>query len=80
MLKEEVLEVDKRGWLEIPGFRPLDKFYLVKGKDYVLLKKLEEVSSLERFDELAKQIQSKFKEEGIKKSDIEKSIKWARKK
>lgn len=80
MLKEKLLEANKRGELEITGVRPLDKFYLITGRDYILLKKVQEPSSLERFEKLAAEVQLKFKEAGIKKSEITRAIKWARKK
>lgn len=80
MVKEKLLEANKKGELEITGVRPLDKFYLITGKDYLLLKKVKEASPLERFEKLATEIQNKFKEANIKKSTVTKAIKWAQKK
>lgn len=80
MLKEKLLEANKKGEIEISGVRPLDKYYLITGKDYLLLKRLSEPSPSERFDKLVAETQQKFKEAGIKKSDLAKAIKWARKK
>jgi hypothetical protein len=80
MLKEKLLAANKRGELEISGVRPLDKFYLITGKDYILLKKMKEPPPLERFEKAAAEVQLKFKEAGIKKSDIARAVKWARKK
>lgn len=80
MLKEKLLEANKRGALEITGVQPLDKFYLITGKDYILLKKIKDTSPQERFEKLAAEVQVKFRSAGIKKSDIAKAVKWARKK
>jgi len=80
VLKEKLLEANKKGELELTGVRPLDKYYLITGKDYILLKKVKEPVPLERFEKLAAEIQLKFKEAGIRKSEITKAIKWARKK
>ena len=80
MVKTKLIEANKKGDIEITGVRPLDKYYLITGKDYILLKKVGEPSPLEQFDKLATEIQAKFKETGVKKSDIAKAIKWARRK
>jgi hypothetical protein len=74
------LKADKKGKVEITGVKPLDEFYLLTGKDYLLLKKIKEPTPLERFEKLAVEVQNRFKEEKIKKSEIAKAIKWARRK
>ena len=79
-MAKRFLEANKRGKIEITGFRPLDKFYLLNGKDYLLLKKVEEPALAKRFDKLTEEIETKFKTEYIKKSDIQKAIKWSRSK
>ncbi|OGB88904.1 hypothetical protein A2625_00290 [candidate division WOR-1 bacterium RIFCSPHIGHO2_01_FULL_53_15] len=80
MPKEKLLEANKKGELEISGVRPLDKYYLITGRDYILLKRLSESSPAVRFEKLVAETQQKFKQAGIKKSDIARAIKWARKK
>jgi hypothetical protein len=80
MTSTKLLKADKKGKVRITGVKPLDEFYLLTGADYLLLKRIKEPSPLERFEKLAAEIQAKFKEEGIGKSEIIKAIKWARKK
>jgi len=80
MIKEKLLEANKKGELEITGVRPLDRFYLITGKDYMLLKKIKEPTPIERFEKLTGEIQAKFNESGIRKAEISRAIKWARKK
>lgn len=79
-MAKKFLEANKRGRIEISGVRPLDKFYLLTGKDYFLLKKVEDSSLEKRYDKLATEIENKFKINKIKVSDISKAIKWARSK
>lgn len=80
IMKTKLLKADKNGKVSISGVKPLDEFYVLTGEDYLLLKKINEPSPLGRFEKLAEEIQAKFKEEKIKKTDIAKAIKWARKK
>lgn len=80
MLKEQLLKANKKGEIEISGVRPLDKYYLITGRDYILLKRMSEPIPIERFEKLIAETEQKFKAAGVKKSDIAKAIKWARKK
>jgi hypothetical protein len=85
--KIKIIEVQEKGGFKIPKtvleqlpFKPMGKFLILQGKDYVMFKKVNEPPLSERFEKLAEAVQRKFKEAGIKKSDIAKAIKWARKK
>lgn len=80
MAKNKVIEVNKLGAIEISGIRPLDKYYLITGKDYLLLKKIQPPAPIEQLEGIAMEIQTHFKNTGIKKSDVTKAVKWARKK
>jgi len=80
MSRYRLIEADKKGELRIPSIRPLDQFYLFTGKDYILLKKMETPTPLANFQKLSLEIQEQFKTKGLKKTEINKAIKWARKK
>lgn len=76
----KLLKADKQGKVKITGVRPLDEFYLLTGEDYLLLKRINETTSLENFEKLAAETQAKFKAQKINKADVSKAVKWARKK
>ncbi len=80
MSKAKFLEASRNGGIKIEGLRPQEKYYLIKGKDYVLLKKMSEPSAMDDFMKIASEIQKQFKEKNITKTTISKAIKWARKK
>ncbi|MFC1496036.1 hypothetical protein ACFL52_01325 [Candidatus Margulisiibacteriota bacterium] len=80
MIREQLLEADKKGKIEIKGAKPLDTFYLITGKDYILLKKTEDKAPKKEIESICMDIQNQFKDHGIKKADINKAIKWSRKK
>lgn len=79
MTRQRLLEANEKGELEITGINPQARFYLVTGKDYLLLKEVEESSALDRFDKISAEIRLRFKESGVKRADIQKAVRWARK-
>jgi hypothetical protein len=74
------IEANKRGQLEINNVKPLGKYYLITGKDFILIKNLEKPSAADQFDELTGDIQRQFKKLNINRHDIARAVKWARKK
>ncbi len=74
MPKEKVLKANKKGELEISGVKPLDKYYLITGNDFLLLKKLNKPSFEDRFDKLIKETQKEFKKKKITKKDVATAI------
>ncbi|MBI5789604.1 MAG: hypothetical protein HZA78_12200 [Candidatus Schekmanbacteria bacterium] len=56
-----------------------DELFLFSGKDCLVLKKIQRPSLKERFNNLSKKVEKRFKKEGLTEDAIDEAIKWARK-
>lgn len=79
-MKDKLIESDRKGMIAIKGVPPSGQYFLMMGKDYILLKKVTEPTPTEKLEKTVAEIEKRFNQLGIKKTDIAKAIKWARKK
>lgn len=56
-----------------------DELFLYGGEDYLVIKRIQKYSLSERFKNLSKKVESRFKKEGLGKDVVAEAIKWARK-
>lgn len=56
-----------------------DELFLFGGKDYLVIKKIQKPSLPERFRTLSKNIEKRFRKEGLGEDVVDEAIKWARK-
>ncbi len=83
---DKLLKLDKTGdsrlLKEIKkslGLKLNDELILFCGKDYMIIKKILKPSLSERFKNLSKKIEKRFKKEGLEEDVIDEAIKWTRK-
>jgi len=81
-----LVKVSKKGQFPIPenirermGITPLEDFVAYAGKDFVIFKRVRDLSLSEDFKGLSANIRRKFKKKGIAKEEVGEAIKWARK-
>ena len=86
-MAEELIKMSTKGQLVVPKeirvkekFKPSDRFVAFDVKGGILFKKVRIPNVKAEFESLAKDIEKKFKEKGVNKSDVEEAIIWARRK
>jgi len=84
-MTEELVKMSPKGQLVVPqeireneDFKPGDRFLSFPVKEGVLFKKVNINVKLE-FEKLSKEIEEKFKKEGVKAKDVKEAVRWARK-
>ncbi len=82
---DKLLKIDKTGdsrlLKEIKkslGLKLDDELFLFRGKDYLVIKKVQRPSLSERFKSLSEKVEERFKKEGLKEDVVVEAIKWAR--
>ena len=82
---EELVKMSPKGQLVVPkeirekqNFRPSDRFVAFDVKEGVLFKRVNIPEVKAEFESLSREIAKKFKEKGIKQTDVKEAIKWAR--
>lgn len=82
----ELVKMSTKGQLVVPQdirkaacLIPGERFVAFPVKEGVLFKKIEIPKVKLDFESLAKEIESQFKKNKVKKSDVKEAIKWARK-
>ncbi|ODS39376.1 MAG: hypothetical protein A7316_05640 [Candidatus Altiarchaeales archaeon WOR_SM1_86-2] len=87
MAAEEVVTMSDEGEVIVPGsirkalgLKGKNKFIAIGGDDYIMFKQIKTPSPKEEFESLSREIEKKFREEGIERKDVEEAIKWARRK
>lgn len=85
--KIKIIEIQGKGELKIPKsvleqlpFKPMGKFLILQGKDFITFKKMGEDLPQERFRIIAREVQKAAKEKKINKKIAEEAVAWARKK
>lgn len=85
-MEEELVKMSEKGQLVVPqsirkkeGFRSSDRFVAIGVKEGVLFKKIDIPKVKIEFESLSKDINSHFKQQGVKQKDVAEAIKWARK-
>ncbi len=81
-----LVKVNKKGQFPIPeeireGMRitPSEDFVAYGGKDFVIFKRVRDLSLREDFKGLSANIRRKLKGKGIPRKEVGEAIKWARK-
>ena len=82
---ERILTIDSQKEFEIPQeikenlhLKPNDNLLVSSGDDFIIIRKIRKPSLDERFRSLSEKVRRKFKNEGITPKDVDKAIKWAR--
>lgn len=82
----ELVKMSSKGQLVVPqdireisGLNPGQRFVAFPVQEGVLFKKVEIPKIKLDFESLSKEVESQFKKNKIKKSDVREAIKWARK-
>ncbi|MGR3302761.1 MAG: hypothetical protein ACUZ8I_09705 [Candidatus Scalindua sp.] len=55
-----------------------DELLIYSGKDYLVIKKIQRPSLPERFKNLSRKVESRFKKEDLGEDVVSEAIKWAR--
>lgn len=76
---ENELRISKSILEQLP-FKPMGRFLVLQGKDFITFKKVDEVPAREKFADIAKRVQKKAKTLKINKRIVDEAIAWARKK
>ena len=82
----ELVKMSSKGQLVVPqdireisGLNPGQRFVAFPVQEGVLFKKVEIPKVKFDFESLSKEVESQFKKNKIRKSDVREAIKWARK-
>jgi len=85
--KIKVVEIEEKGEFKIPKsvleqlpFKPMGKFLILQGKDFITLKKVSGALPQERFRAIAREVQKKAKALKMSKKIVDEAVAWARKK
>ena len=85
MTQEELVKMSEKGQLVVPrrirekeGFKSSDRFIAIEVNDGVLFKRVEIPEVKIEFEALSRDIQSHFKKNKVKQSDVAEAVKWAR--
>jgi len=85
--KIKIIEIEEKGEFKIPKsvldqlpFKPMGKFLVLQGKDFITLKKVGEGLPQERFRAISKEVQKKVKALKLSKKVVDEAVAWARKK
>jgi len=83
--QEELVKMSEKGQLVVPrrirekeGFKSSDRFIAIEVNDGVLFKRVEIPEVKIEFEALSRDIQSHFKKNKVKQSDVAEAVKWAR--
>lgn len=83
----ELVKMSPKGQLVVPqeireieGFTAGDRFVPFSVKGGILFKKVNIPNVEAEFEKLAKEIEKKFKKNKVEKKDVNKAVKWARRK
>ena len=83
---EKIIIIDETRDLVIPQdikesleLQKNDKFFIVKNKDAILIKKVKQPPLSKRFKNLSQTTEIKFKDRGITEADVSEAVAWARK-
>jgi bifunctional DNA-binding transcriptional regulator/antitoxin component of YhaV-PrlF toxin-antitoxin module len=86
-METDLIKMSPKGQLVVPqeirekqGFLPGDRFVGFQVKDGVFFKKVKIPDVKLEFEKLSKEIEKQFKKQKVEMKDVEKAIKWARKK
>lgn len=82
----ELVKMSIKGQLVVPqtiretsNLNPGERFVAFPVEEGVLFKKIEIPQVKLEWQQLAKEVQARFRKQGIKKSDVSEAVKWARK-
>lgn len=85
MTQEELVKMSEKGQLVVPrrirekeGFKSSDRFIAIEVNDGVLFKRVEIPEVKIEFEAISRDIQSHFKKNKVKQSDVAEAVKWAR--
>ena len=85
MAQEELVKMSEKGQLVVPrrirekqGFKSSDRFVAIDVKDGVLFRRVEIPEVKIEFEQLSKDIQSHFRKNKVKQSDVVEAVRWAR--
>jgi bifunctional DNA-binding transcriptional regulator/antitoxin component of YhaV-PrlF toxin-antitoxin module len=83
--QEELVKMSEKGQLVVPrrirekqGFKSSDRFVAIDVKDGVLFRRVEIPEVKIEFEQLSKDIQSHFRKNKVKQSDVVEAVRWAR--
>lgn len=83
---EQFIKVDKSGNFKIPRkikeslrLKKNDNLLVLSNSESIIIKRINQKSLNERFENLSKKIGKKFKNNKIDKDDVLKAIEWSRK-